>query len=85
MALRLNECAILNRAVYITITAPSPALDKLVAAGRARAQARSAERARLASLPVALIDFGPPGQPLGMLKGYGLPHLHPGEQGHPLG
>jgi hypothetical protein len=61
---------------YITITAPSPALDQLVAAGRARAQARSVERARLASLPVSLIDFGPPGQAVGMLKGYGLPRRY---------
>jgi hypothetical protein len=61
---------------YITLTTSSPACDALVAAGRARAKARASQRARLATLPMTLIDFGPPQQMVGLARGYGVPRRY---------
>jgi hypothetical protein len=61
---------------YITVTAPGPGFDKLVAAGREQVKKLAAERARLAAVPASLYDFGPVGQQVGMLKGYGMPRRY---------
>jgi hypothetical protein len=56
---------------YFTI-ADSPALQRLVAAGRARDSQVRAERERKATTPLALFDFGSAAR-VGMLHGFGPP------------
>jgi hypothetical protein len=62
--------------VYITLTSPGAGYEKIVAEAKQAAEARTAERAALASRPAILFDFGPTTQKLGVLKGYGLPRTY---------
>ena len=62
--------------VYITVTAPSPAFDQLIKASVESAHQHKAKRAALSAVVARLFDFGPAGQNLGVLKGYGLPRRY---------
>ncbi len=62
--------------VYITLKAPSPAYDQLIKAAVESANQQKAKRAALSAVVARLFDFGPVGQNLGVLKGYGLPRRY---------
>ena len=65
--------AVTDMPLYVSLSAPGPGFEAWVAEGRKEAAARLAARAALAAAPARVFDFGPPGQQLGMLKGYGMP------------
>ena len=62
--------------VYITLKDPSPAFDQLIKAAADSANQHKAKRAALSAVEARLFDFGPIGQRLGVLKGYGLPRWY---------
>lgn len=57
---------------YFTITRPSPSLTAAIAAARAQAAARAAQRRELSAAPMLLLDFGTR-EHVGMFNGHGLP------------
>jgi hypothetical protein len=57
---------------YLTLSGATPTLTKLVAEGKARDAARTAERVRLDKLTTKAFDFGTE-EHVGVLKGFGLP------------
>ena len=58
---------------YITLLNPGSAFKNWTSEARKQTINRSNQRTSLAALTACLFDFGPPGQPIGILKGYGLP------------
>ncbi len=62
--------------IYINVTAPGAAYEKLVRDAVKAAKARLDERGALSAVPALLFEFGPPSGQLGMLKGYGLPRIY---------
>ncbi|MEI6167106.1 MAG: hypothetical protein WCS52_07915 [bacterium] len=62
--------------VYITLAGSTPAYEKLLKEAAATREKHRGERAALTAVTTRLFDFGPAGQRLGMLKGYGLPRWY---------
>lgn len=73
---RTGDLIIGDMPQYITLLDSTTALERWIGEAKAAAAKHAAERRALSAVTARLFDFGPPGQRVGVLKGYGLPRRY---------